>query len=480
MSTAPAPALAERLFQLSARGSTLRRELSAGLTTFLVMAYIIFVNPSILSFAGIPGLEGKGPEFGQAMAATCFVAGLMTIAMGLFANRPFAIAPGMGLNAVVAFQLVVGAGLPWPAAMGLILLEGLVVTALVLLGLREAVMHAIPASLKHAIAVGIGFFILFIGLVNGGLVRVPVETAAVVDGKVGAPATPLALGSFSSLAVALTLIGLAITLWAHARGRSFAILIGIVASTVLGILMNLGTGGKALAVGATLPQSLLQLPDTRFLSLPGVGGVGAALAGLGSLGLLLTVFSLVLTDFFDTMGTVIGISEQMGDVHPDGSVDKLRPILLVDSLAAVAGGAFGSSSATTYIESAAGVGVGARTGLASVATGLLFLLAMFFSPLAGMVPPQATAPALILVGFLMAGGIRHIDWQDLGLALPSLATMLAMPLTYSVTNGIGAGFVSYAALRVFQGRGRELHPLLWGVAGAFTLYFLLPWLRTLV
>jgi AGZA family xanthine/uracil permease-like MFS transporter len=211
-----------------------------------------------------------------------------------------------------------------------------------------------------------------------------------------------------------------------------------------------------------------------------LSGIGGALGTLGLMGLLLTVFSLVLTDFFDTMGTVIGISEQMDDVAEDGSVEKIRPILLVDSLAAVAGGAVGASSATTYVESAAGVGVGGRTGLTSVVTGLLFFLAMFFSPIAGIVPPQATAPALILVGFLMSSGIRHIDWDDPGLALPALATMLAMPLTYSVTNGIGAGFVGYVAMRIFQGRRGEVHPLMWLVAGAFALYFLLPWLQGLM
>lgn len=477
-STTSAGGRLDTLFQLEARGSTLKREFSAGLTTFLVMAYIIFVNPAILSFAGIPDLAGRGPDFGQALAATCFVAGIMTMAMGIFANRPFAIAPGMGLNAVVAFQLIVGAGLEWQEAMGVIVLEGLVVTALVLAGMREAVMHAIPSSLKHAIAVGIGFFILFIGLVNGGLVRVPVETVPVADGQaVGAPATPLTLGLLDNWAVLLTLLGLAITLWAHARGQRFAILLGILLTTALGIGMNAVTGGTAIAVGATMPDALVAAPDWSFLGMPGIGGIAGALGALGTFGLLLTVFSLVLTDFFDTMGTVIGVSEQMGDVAKDGSVEKIRPILLVDSLAAVAGGAVGASSATTYVESAAGVGVGGRTGLASVITGLLFLVAMFLSPIAGVVPPQATAPALILVGFLMSAGIRHIDWDDLGLALPALLTMLLMPLSYSVTNGIGAGFVSYVVIRLFQGRSREIHALMWLVAGAFALYFLLPWLQ---
>jgi AGZA family xanthine/uracil permease-like MFS transporter len=465
------------LFQIAERRSTVRREVWAGITTFMVMAYIIFVNPTILSFAGVPGWDGKGPPFAQVMVATCFAAGLMTLAMGLAANRPFALAPGMGLNAVVAFQLVAGAGLTWQEAMAVVLLEGLAVTLLVVVGLREAVMHAIPTSLKHAIGVGIGCFIFFIGLINGGLVRVPVESIAAVEGAaLGQPATPLAIGPVSHLPVLVTIVGLAITVSLFARGGQFALLLGIGLTTAVAIVVNRATDGKTFVTGATLPTALWAMPDLGFFALPGIQGLGGVFPRLGWLGGCLIVFSLMITDFFDTMGTIIGVSEQMGDVDREGRVERLRPMLLIDSLAAVLGGAVGASSVTTYVESAAGVAAGGRTGLASVVTAGLFFLAMFFAPIAGVIPPQATAPALILVGVLMAHGLREIAWNDFAEGFPALVTILLMPLTYSITNGIGFGFLSYVAIQVFLGRARHIHPLLWCAALAFLLYFARPWL----
>ncbi|NLF68324.1 MAG: NCS2 family permease [Candidatus Anammoximicrobium sp.] len=468
------------LFRLSERQTTVRREIGAGVTTFMVMAYIIFVNPAILSFAGMTDWESKGPPFPQVMVATCFASALMTLLMGLVSNRPFALAPGMGLNAVVAYQLIIGMGLTWQEAMGVVLVEGLVVTLLVLVGLREAVMRAVPASLKHSIAVGIGCFIFFIGLINGGLVRVPVETIAVVGGVAsGQPATPLALGALGTVSVCMTLFGLAVTVLLSARGWQSALLLGMILTTVLATAVNSLTGGASLAVGAQLPESLWALPDLGFLALPGVQGTAGMFAKLGLLSGMLVVFSLMLTDFFDTMGTILGVAHQLGDVGPAGEVERLRPMLLIDSLAAVAGGAVGASSVTTYVESAAGVAAGGRTGLTSVTTALLFALAMFLAPLAGVIPPQATAPALILVGFLMARGLRAIDWSSLGEGFPALVTILVMPLTYSITNGIGCGFISHVAIQVCEGRGRQVHPLLWCTAVAFLLYFALPWLETL-
>lgn len=483
MTTAPAqpplPSWLERRFHLDERGSTVRREVWAGVTTFMVMAYIIFVNPAILSFSGIEGLEGQGPPFDQVLVATCIAAGLMTLVMGLVTNRPFALAPGMGLNALVAYQLILGAGLSWPEAMGVIVLEGLLISVLVLIGLREAVMHAIPLSLKHAIGAGIGFFILFIGLVNGGLVRVPIESAPVIDGVIGGqPATPLALGALDNLPVVVTLLGLAITVWLHVRGVRFAVLAGIALTTIAAIALNATTGFQAFPVGATPPEALVAAPNLEALRLPGLRGIPGVFTTLGMLSALLVVFSIMLTDFFDTMGTVIGVSEQMGDVDDEGRIDGLGPMLAVDSAAAAVGGALGASSVTTYIESAAGVAVGGRTGLASVVTAMLFLLAIFLAPVAGVIPPQATAPALILVGFLMAGALGQVDWQEPGDALPALLTMLVMPLTYSITNGIGAGFVTWVAIRIFQGKVKEIHPLMAISAGAFALYFALPWLQT--
>lgn len=470
----------ESFFRLSQRQTTVRREIGAGVTTFMVMAYIIFVNPAILSFAGLTDWEGKGPPLAQVMVATCFASALMTLLMGLVSNRPFCLAPGMGLNAVVAYQLVIGMGLTWQEAMGVVLVEGLAITMLVLVGLREAVMHAVPASLKHAIAVGIGCFIFFIGLVNGGLVRVPVESIAVVNGvATGQPATPLGLGTLSAVPVWITIAGLAMMVLLFARGWRSALLLGMMLTTVLAVAANWLTGGTGLAVGAKLPDAWWAMPDLGFLALPGVQGMPGMFAKLGLLSGLLVVFSLMLTDFFDTMGTIIGVSSQMGDVDAAGHVERLRPMLLVDSLGAVAGGAVGTSSVTTYVESAAGVAAGGRTGLTSVVTAALFGLAMFFAPMASVIPPQATAPALLLVGFLMARGLRAIEWDRFGEGFPALVTILLMPLTYSITNGIGFGFISYVGIKVCEGRSRQVHPLLWCTALAFLLYFTLPWLESL-
>jgi adenine/guanine/hypoxanthine permease len=476
--TATAGGGVAEFFRFRERQTNLNRELWAGLSTWMVMAYIIFVNPSILSFAGIPGLEGVGPTFPQVLAATCFTAGVMTIIMGLVANRPFALAPGLGLNAVVAFQLVAAAGLTWQEAMGVVFLEGVIITLLVLAGVREAVMKAIPNALKHAIGAGIGFFILFIGLVNGGLVRVPVEGIPVVEGAVaGQPATPLSIGDLTTIPVFVTIFGLLFTIFLMARRWQFALLVGILVTTIVAIVLNASTNFTAFVAGATIPTAILAPPDLSFFTLPGLTGLPGLFVKLGVLSAILTIFSLMLTDFFDTMGTIVGVSEQMGDVKPNGDIDNLRPMLLVDSAAAAVGGAFGASSVTTYIESAAGVSVGGRTGLASVVTGVLFLLAMFFSPIAGVIPAQATAPALIIVGFLMAASLKRVDWEDFAEGFPALLTVLIMPLTYSITDGIGFGFITYTLIKLFQGKTRDIHPFMWGCAIAFAIFFALPWLR---
>ncbi|HKZ04192.1 MAG TPA: NCS2 family permease [Methylomirabilota bacterium] len=456
----------ERYFGLTAQGTTVGREARAGVTTFMVMAYIIFVNPAILSFAGVPGLEGQGAPFAAAQAATCLVAGVMTIVMGLATNYPLAVASGMGLNAVVAFQLIAGLKLPWEAAMGVIFLEGLVITALVLTGFREAIMNAIPLALKQAISVGIGLFILFIGLVSAGLV------------KPGPPGVPVTMGDVTAAPVAVAVVGLLITLTLQARGHAGALLIGILLTTVVAVAVNTATGGRAFPLPgqAVVPRSLLAMPD--------LSGLGAGLnvevfMRVGAVTALVTIFSIMLSDFFDTMGTVIGIGGEAGWLERNGRLPRLNRVLLVDSLAAVAGGAAGASSATTYIESAAGVSAGARTGLTSVFTGLCFLLALFFSPLAAIVPAQATAPALVIVGFLMVVIVREIRFSDIEDGFPALLTLTVMPFTYSITNGIGAGFVSYCFIKLVRGKGPTVHPMMWTAAVAFVVYFTLPGLRRL-
>ncbi len=462
--------LLERTFALRERGATIGTEVRAGVTTFVVMAYIIFVNPAILSFSGIPPLEGQGVPFLPAVAATCLVAALMTLLMGVFANYPLAIAPGMGLNAVVAFQLIAGMGLSWQGAMGVILIEGLIITLLVLTGFREAVMNAFPMALKRAIGVGIGLFILFIGLYQGGFVRVPVEIGSTISGP---PPVPLAIGNYATLPFVIAAIGLLVTVALVARRTTGALLIGILLTTVIATAVRYATGASVSSVptAATLPSAFVSLPD---LSTLGAGLSLEIFAKVGVLTAVLTIFSIMLSDFFDTMGTVTGIGAEAGWLDKNGRLPRLRRVLLIDSIAAAVGGLFGSSSATTYIESAAGVSEGGKTGLTSVVVGALFLLCLFLAPIAGIIPPEATAPALILVGFYMSASVRGIDFSDIEEGLPALLTMVVMPLTYSITNGIGAGVLSFVVVKLARGSARDIHPMMWVAALSFLLYFALP------
>jgi adenine/guanine/hypoxanthine permease len=457
----------ERFFRLTERGTTLGTEVLAGVTTFMVMAYIIFVNPAILNFSGIKELQGLGPGFAPTLAATCLVAGVMTTTMGLATNYPYAVASGMGLNAVVAFQLIAGLKLPWSAAMGVIFLEGAVITLLVLTGFREAVMDAIPISLKRAIGVGIGMFILFIGLYEGGLV------------KQGPPGVPVTLGDLNSLPILVTLVGLFLTVALMALRVRGALLVGILLTTLVAILVNYASGRTAFTLPgvAVIPSQILAWPD---FSTFGRGLDFSVFWRAGAITAIVSVFSIMLADFFDTMGTVIGIAGEAGWLDEKGRLPGLRRILLVDSLAATFGGLASASSATTYIESAAGVSEGGRSGLASVVTGLLFFVALFFSPVAEVVPPQATAAALIIVGFLMCSIVKDIPFGDFEEGFPALMTMVTMPFTYSITNGFGAGFITYTFIKVIRGKRREVHPLLMATAGAFALYFALPWLRAML
>jgi len=449
----------ESYFRLREHGTTVATELVAGLTTFMVMAYIIFVNPAILSFAGIPALQSQGVPFAPTLAATCLVAAIATALMGLATNYPLAVASGMGLNAVVAFQLIAAQKLPWPAAMGVIFLEGVVITILVLVGVREAVVNAIPLALKRAISVGIGLFILFIGLVNGGIVR---------PGQ----GIPVTLGAVTSPKVLVAVAGLLLTLVFLARGVRAALLLGILGTTILAILVNALHGGTVWTIPgvAVVPQSLVVWPDFSTL---GAGINFEVFARLGVLAASLAIFSIMLSDFFDTMGTVIGIGAEARWLDKEGRLPRMNRVLLVDSLAAALGGAASASSATTYIESAAGVAAGGRTGLTSVVVAVCFALALFVAPLAGVVPAEATAPALIIVGYLMCALVREIPFADLEEGFPALLTMTIMPFSYSITNGIGAGFVSYVVIKLVRGRAGAVHPLMYGAAAAFLLYFAL-------
>lgn len=433
-------------FRFAERRTDLGTEIRAGLTTFMVMAYIIFVNPSILSNAGI--------DPAAAAAATALVAGIMTIAMGVFANYPIALAAGLGLNAIVAFTLVLGLGLTPAGAMGVIVIEGIVITVLVLVGFREAIMNAVPLALKRAIGVGIGLFILTIGFVNGGIV---------VQGD----GTPITIAFPNSPGAFVFLVGLLLTIALYVLKVRAALIISILATTLIAFLAGV----------TSIPANLVLTPSFSTL---GAFDVTEVFAKVGLITAVLTIFAIMLSDFFDTMGTVTGIAAEAGLAREDGSVPGVGRVLLVDSVAAVAGGAAGISSNTSYIESAAGVAEGGRTGFASVVTGVLFLLAIVLAPVAGMIPPQATAPALVLVGYLMFTLVRDIPVTDTDEGIPALLTMLLMPLTYDITVGIGAGFISWVLIKVVRRRWDVVHPLMWVVTAAFVVFFLRDWIDAII
>ncbi|MFE7790280.1 NCS2 family permease [Streptomyces sp. NPDC057460] len=451
----------DRYFAISDRGSTFGREIRGGFATFFTMAYILVLNPIILGSAEDKfGAHLSGP---QLVTATALVAAVMTAIMGLGGNLPLAIAAGLGLNAVVAFQIA--PLMSWPDAMGLIVIEGLLICVLVVTGLREAVMQAIPPALKQAISVGIGLFIAFIGFIDAGFAtRIPGDTGSV-------PVQLGATGQLSGWPVLVFCLGVLLTVALLARKVKGAILISIVVMTAVAIVINEIADIVPAAWGLTVPS----VPDD-IVAAPDFGLVGSfslfgAFQQTGVLTIVLLVFTLILSDFFDTMGTVVGISNEAGLLDEEGKVPNLGRVLLIDGAAAVAGGAASASSNTSYIESAAGVGEGARTGFASLVTGALFAAALFLTPLATVVPAQAAAPALIAVGFLLMAQVRHIDWERYEIAIPAFLTIAVMPFTYSITNGIGAGFLAYVVIKTVLGKAREVHWLLWGTSALFAVYF---------
>jgi adenine/guanine/hypoxanthine permease len=470
------------LFNLAENGTNLRTEIAAGITTFMTMAYIIFVNPAILSAAGVP--------FVGAATATALGAALMCICMGVVTNRPLALASGMGINAVIAFS-VIGfqqAHVSWQVGMAVIFVEGVIIFILVMTGLREAIMNAIPHNMKRAIGVGIGLFITVIGMAEGGIIR-------------PAPVTLVALGDFTAHYVWITLIGLLAILVFMALRLKGNILCGIIVAALAGLCLGM----------VHFPDKIMGFPDfsTFFAPFQKVNGQ-LPLAKLFTPVLILAIFSIMLTDFFDTMGTVVAVGEQAGFVDEKGKIRNIRSILAVDSLAAAIGGLFGASSITTYIESAAGVADGGRTGLTAIVTGLLFVVAAFFAPIIAMIgggyrianmeqyallvnsgfktPPDIippvgagdyfvypiTAGALIVVGFLMMRIVREIPWNDFEEAFPAFLTILGIPLTYNISYGIGFGFISYVIIKLLHGKWRMVHPLMYVVSLAFVVAFLEP------
>ena len=467
-STMSAGGWLENQFGIKAAGSTIGTEIRGGFTTFLVMSYILVVNAVILSAAGIP--------FPAVVAATALMAALFTGGMALWANYPYAGAAGLGINAVVAFGLVKGAGLSWQGAMGVVALEGAAICVAMALGIRKALLDAVPVPLKFGIGAGIGAFIFTIGAFNGGLVA-----------ATGNPSDPVALGNLNSATSIVTLGGLLLTAFLYARNIKGALILGIIGATIIGIAVNAAQGGatyKDFQGVAVMPKTLVDTPDFSTLGaiFTTVNG-GIALFEVFKLGFfvaILTVFSLMLSDFFDTAGTVVSVAAEGGWLKKDGSIDRVDRVFWVDSLGALFGGVFGTSSNTTYIESGTGVAEGAKTGLASLVVAVLFLVCVLLAPIAGIVPQQATAPALMLVGWFMFKPILDLNKVgniDFATGFAILLTVFIMPLSYSITNGIGAGFIAFSLLKLASGKSPEVSRWMWIASGLFAIYFATPWLN---
>jgi AGZA family xanthine/uracil permease-like MFS transporter len=459
----------DRYFEITARGSTMSREIRGGLATFFTMAYIVVLNPLIL-FGGVDATGAKLPVAAVA-AATALLAGVLTILMGVVGRFPLALAAGLGVNAMVAYEIA--PKMTWADAMGLVVIEGVIIGILVLTNLRTAVFHSVPMQLKTAIGVGIGLFLAIIGFVDAGFVR-----------STGTATPPIGLGFGGKIVTwpgMVFVIGLLVTIVLIARKVKGAILIGILGTTVLAIIVEAvakvggvdGGFGNEKGWALNVPKLPSQWVDlTPDLSLLGKFNVLGSWQEAGILVTVMFVFTLLITDFFDTMGTMVAVGEEGKLLTADGTVPRTKEILLVDSIAAAAGGAASTSSNTSYIESAAGVAEGARTGFSNLITGGLFLVAMFFAPLVVVVPFEAASTALVVVGFLMMTTVTKIDWTDYEIAIPAFLAIVLMPFTYSISNGIGAAVITYVMIKVAKGKAKAVHPLLWGVAALFVLYFL--------
>ncbi|MGV9797047.1 NCS2 family permease [Mycobacterium sp. NPDC003449] len=464
----------DRFFEISARGSTFAAEIRGGVVTFIAMAYIIVLNPVILSSA--PDVTGNRLEFAQVSATTSLAAGVMTLLFGVVARLPFAFAAGLGINSFLA-TTVVGT-VTWPEAMGLVVINGLIIVLLAATGLRRMVFDAVPMQLKLAITAGIGLFILFIGLVDAGFV-----------GSTGLPSPPVGLGtggvgSINTVPTVVFVFTLLITGILVARRVRGGILIGLVAGTVMAMaveaIWHLGSavdkpGGWGLSV-PSLTGSPFALPDLSLVGEVSLGSFGR----IGALAAIMLVFTLVFANFFDAMGTMTGLSREAGLADSKGTFPRLRSALIVEGTGAVVGGGSSASSNTVFIESGAGIEEGARTGFANLVTGLLFLAAMFVAPLASIVPTEVAAAALVIVGAMMVSHLRHIDISEFSVALPVVLTVATMAFSYSIANGIGVGFVAWVVLRSAAGKAREVSPLLWVVTVGFVLYFARGWIESLI
>lgn len=460
----PASGALDRYFKISERGSTLAREIRGGFATFFAMAYIIVLNPIILGSA--KDMYGHHLAGGQLVTATTVTAAFTTLLMGVIGNVPIALAAGLGVNSVVALQLA--PRMSWPDAMGMVVLAGFVVMLLVATGLRERVMNAVPYSLRKAISIGIGLFIMLIGLVDSGFVtRIPDAAQTTVPLQLGAD------GHLNGWPVLVFILGALLTLALIVRKVSGAILISIVTMTVLAVIID--AVANVPSWGLTTPKWPGNPVATPDFGLIGKVSLFGGFSHVGVLTGVLFVFTVLLSCFFDAMGTIMGVSDEAKLTNAKGEMPGINKVLFVDGIAVAAGGASSSSATTCFVESTAGVGEGARTGFANVVTGALFAVALFLTPVATMVPSQAATPALLAVGFLiLAGSVKEIDWADYTLAIPAFVTMVMMPFTYSITNGIGMGFITFAVLRLAAGRGREVPVPMYVVAAVFGFYYLMP------
>ncbi|TDM53770.1 NCS2 family permease [Aliivibrio fischeri] len=425
----------EKLFQLKANGTTVRTEVIAGITTFLTMAYVIFVNPAILADAGMD----KGAVF----VATCIAAAIGCFIMGFVANFPIAQAPGMGLNAFFTYTVVLGMGHTWQVALAAVFMSGVLFILLSLFKIRELIINSIPLSLRTGISAGIGLFLAFIALKNSGIV---------VDN----PATLVSMGHINSFPAVMGALAFFFTIALVHRGYKAAVMIAILAVTALSLLFGDVQYAGVMSMPPSIAPTFLQLDFSSAFELS----------------MLTVVFAFLFVDLFDTAGTLVGVSQKAGIMDKDGNIPRLNKALLADSTATSVGALLGTSNTTSYIESVAGVAAGGRTGLTAVVVGILFLLALFFAPLAGMVPAYATAGALFYVAILMMSGLVSIDWRDLTEAAPVVVVCLLMPLTFSIADGISLGFISYAAIKLLSGKGREVHISVWVLAALFTLKFI--------
>jgi len=442
----------DRFFEITKRGSTLGTEVRGGIVTFVTMAYIVILNPIILS---TPDVAGHTLPGGAVAAATALTAGVMTILFGLITRLPFAFAAGLGINAFLAFTVV--GSVTWAEAMALVMINGVIIVLLAATGLRKLIFDAVPVQLKLAITVGIGLFIAFIGFVNAGFVTSTKQASPPVDLGVGG-----SVASIPTLLFVITLLVGGVLIALRVKG---AILIALVGGTVLAAILNL-IWPFGQNFGFT--GSIVGLPD---LSLIGQVDFGFDLAKVGGVTLVMFIFTLLFSNFFDAMGTMTGLAKEADLADEKGDFPRIKSALVVEGVGAIVGGGTSSSSATVFVESGAGIGEGARTGLATTITGALFLLAMFFTPLTALVPSAVAAAALVLVGAMMLSQIRNIDLGDFRVLLPVFLTVTVMPMTYSIANGIGAGFVSWIVVNALTGRARTIHPLLWVVGVGFVLFF---------